>query len=138
MATPGNEPLHADRHCEDCGKQVRAERRRSVWGAGTLILVVVTIGFWVPLRMMFRAVGSPWRWSECGHGVEPWYTALARAGAYGFAGLVAVIVGVPMFVGVVSGISERRKAADFEAHRAEIVGEISALSSAGRYSDAVA
>jgi len=64
MAT-GN--LKISRHyCKCCQKNVKTERSGMVWGCGDLILVVLTLGGWCIIRIVFDGVLNPWRCSECG------------------------------------------------------------------------
>ncbi len=59
----------ASRWCRACKRQIRAEANSTVWGCGDLLMVLITFGVWIPLRMVLLALSSPWRCSECGRRV---------------------------------------------------------------------
>jgi hypothetical protein len=54
------------RPCPQCGREVKAERNSTVWGCGDLVLVLVTLGLWVPIRWALGTGSNPWRCAECG------------------------------------------------------------------------
>jgi hypothetical protein len=92
----------ADRFCWPCEKEVKAERRRSPWRVGDLIVIALTAGLWIPIRTMYEAAASPWCCMECGDRIEPWHKAMGRATAYGFSGLMGAWVLIPGVIAVVS------------------------------------
>lgn len=145
----------ADKLCWTCEKKVQAERSRTPWSVADLLMVALTAGLWVPLRMMYHAVASPWRCAECRGRIEAWHKSLGQAAGYGFGGFVAVWLVVPGFIAVISdqpsgsnaaersaeAIAKekaRREAAtsEFQTNRAQIVSEIRSFISAGSYDKA--
>ena len=56
------------RRCGQCGKATKHERNAMVMGCGDVVMVLLTLGLWLPLRLMLNAMSNPWRCSECGAG----------------------------------------------------------------------
>jgi hypothetical protein len=92
----------ADKFCWPCEKKVKAERRRNPWRVGDLIVGALTAGLWIPIRMIYDAVASPWCCVKCGDRIEPRHKAMGRAAAYGFGGLMGAWVLIPGVIAVVS------------------------------------
>lgn len=148
----------AKQACPQC-PHAEVERKRTPWGLGEVFMVVLTAGLWVPLRMIYHAVASPWRCSECRGRIEAWHKTLGRAAAYGFGVVGAIWLAVPAFIAVIAVMSDapsgskvtqrtehaiamekaRREeaTAQFQANRDQIVGEIKSFTSAGRFGKAV-
>jgi len=145
----------ADKLCWTCEKKVQAERSRTPWSVADLLMVALTAGLWVPIRMMYQAVTSPWRCVECGDRIEAWHKSLGRAATYGFGGFIAIWLLVPGLIAVVSdqpregktaehsteAIAKekaRRDAATAELHanRDQIVSEIRSFISTGSFGKA--
>lgn len=56
----------AQKFCPTCNKIVKVERNSMTWGMGDLIMLVITVGVWIPLKFIFHWATSPWRCSQCG------------------------------------------------------------------------
>ncbi len=54
------------RWCPGCKHAVAAQRNSGVWGCGDLILILLTVGLWLPIRMTLAGMSSPWRCPQCG------------------------------------------------------------------------
>jgi hypothetical protein len=52
--------------CEKCGAQTKFERNSLQWGMGDLIMVLITVGFYIPFRFIVHAIFNPWRCTNCG------------------------------------------------------------------------
>ena len=146
----------ADKHCRVCDRTVTAERKRSRWRAVELVLILLSAGLWVPLKMMYRAIVVPWSCSQCQHRIEPWYRDLRAAATSGLCGLfaawmacsVAVVLVRPQPPGAtatqrsadaIAREKQRRESAEaeFRANRAQIMAKLRELDAAGRYSELV-
>lgn len=55
------------KQCKSCNKNTKFERNSLQWGMGDLIMVLITMGIYVPFRFILHSVTNPWRCSECGH-----------------------------------------------------------------------
>jgi hypothetical protein len=58
------------RYCPECEKETKCQRNAIEWGAGDLILILCTIGLWVPAKYALAAALNPWRCSDCGSKVR--------------------------------------------------------------------
>ncbi len=52
--------------CQECEKQVGAEKNAMACGCGDFILLLPTIGIWVPVRFVIDAMTNPYRCPDCG------------------------------------------------------------------------
>ncbi len=52
--------------CKACNSTTKFERNGMIWGMGDFILVLLTAGLWIVLRLIMNAVANPWRCSGCG------------------------------------------------------------------------
>jgi hypothetical protein len=53
-------------HCNGCGRISQFERNGNVWGGGDFIMVFLSCGLWVGLKVLFNRVRNPWRCATCG------------------------------------------------------------------------
>lgn len=58
----------ASGQCAHCGERRKLERPSAVWGAGDLIMIVITIGVWAILKIAMRPA---WRCTACGTATNP-------------------------------------------------------------------
>jgi hypothetical protein len=56
----------ASRWCRRCKRRVAAQANSTVWGCGDLVLVLLSLGLWVPVRIVLMILTNPWRCPECG------------------------------------------------------------------------
>ncbi|CAA0121103.1 Uncharacterised protein [BD1-7 clade bacterium] len=54
------------KHCKKCNERTKFERNSLVWGAGDLIMVLLTAGLYLPFRFLIHALTNPWRCTKCG------------------------------------------------------------------------
>lgn len=54
------------RLCPQCGTPTKFERNATVWGAGDLIMILMTVLLWLPLKLGWNALTNPWRCAACG------------------------------------------------------------------------
>jgi hypothetical protein len=52
--------------CPECAKQTRVQRNSVGWGGGDFLLILFTLGFWIPAKLLFVNWANPWRCSACG------------------------------------------------------------------------
>jgi hypothetical protein len=56
------------RVCKEHGR-IAAERNSLPMGCGDLIMVLLTVGLWIPARLILARVSNPWRCPQCGRRV---------------------------------------------------------------------
>jgi hypothetical protein len=143
-----------DKLCWTCETKVQAKRIQKPWGPGDLLLLAVTIGLWLPIRLMYEAVATPWRCDQCETRIEPWHKAMGKAAGYGFGGLAVVGIALPGLISVLSDSPttaatersaqaiERERArreemqTDFAVNRDQIIADIKAAISQKQYAQA--
>lgn len=54
------------RRCSSCNRLVKAEKNSLNWGTGDFLLIVLSFGLWIPLKIMLSSIDNPWRCSQCG------------------------------------------------------------------------
>ncbi len=52
--------------CKQCNKSVKTEKNATVWGVGDLVMVMLTAGGWLVLKLISNGISNPWRCYECG------------------------------------------------------------------------
>ena len=60
--------VKSSKACPDHGR-IAAERNAVPLGCGDLILVLLTLGAWLPVRWVFGQLTNPWRCPQCGRRV---------------------------------------------------------------------
>ncbi len=53
------------KHCQQCNERTKFERNSLDWGGGDLIMVLLTVGMYLPFRYLIHAITNPWRCSKC-------------------------------------------------------------------------
>lgn len=64
MAT-GNIKI-TSKHCAQCNAQKKFERNSMEWGCGDLVMVLITLGLYLPFKFLIHAKKNPWRCTTCG------------------------------------------------------------------------
>lgn len=59
----------SSRWCARCKSQVAAVSNSWAWGCGDLILVLLTFGLWVLVKLTIAILANPWRCPNCGQRV---------------------------------------------------------------------
>ncbi len=57
------------RHCPRCKMTTKVERNTLVWGSGDSFLAVMTVGLWIPIKIVYNKTANPWRCATCGERV---------------------------------------------------------------------
>jgi len=56
----------AQRHCAQCNKLTSFECNSMEWGAGDLLMILVTVCLWLVVKVAWDQLVNPWRCSVCG------------------------------------------------------------------------
>lgn len=54
------------KYCHSCNKQMKFEKNSMIWGCGDLVMVILTFGGWLVIRLIMDFFSNPWRCKECG------------------------------------------------------------------------
>jgi len=63
--------------CNACGCMSQLERNGTEWGGGDFVMVLVSCGLWVGLKVLFNRLRNPWRCMTCGASISALSTRVA-------------------------------------------------------------